>query len=378
MSGLFIDEPTVQLRRSSENTRNTEIAEKQSQIESQICDRMINDFSIYSSPLLNCATELLGITMTLPRQGPPRDIGLFRQKLLDSIAVFREKGMQLDYHPNIIEKTCYIFCAVLDEMILYTSWGDACQWENKSLLSSVFSQRNGGEVFFVLLEKSSQQPAKLIDFIELQYILLMLGFKGRFRYGDENELNQVKSDTYSLIHRYRASEDFPVLSIPKLITQEQPWNFINLNKIFLIFILSLIFIFSLTEYWYKNRSQQILQKTEAAVLLETGQAEKNYLYASTNEDLGIHIPKRDEKEIEREKKEKQEWDLLLSLLNEEKDADLLIIDLKKQGYLPLTRKANNGIEIYMRVHGDIQKINKLKKELNARFGFSATIRRVSE
>ncbi len=49
---------------------------------------------------------------------------------------------------------------------------------------------------FVLLDKASQQPNKLVDFIELQYVLLALGFKGRFRHEDESQLHDITARAY--------------------------------------------------------------------------------------------------------------------------------------------------------------------------------------
>lgn len=84
---------------------------------------MIDNLSVYNSSLLNSATELFAILVTLSRQGEPRDINRFRQRLLDEISVFRQRGAHLEYHPSIIEKSCFVLCAAFDEAILYTQWG---------------------------------------------------------------------------------------------------------------------------------------------------------------------------------------------------------------------------------------------------------------
>ena len=168
MSELFNDEATIELRHTKEKIpakkKNAELKD----IDLLGAEWLIDNLSVYNSSLLNSATELFAILVTLSRQGEPRDINRFRQRLLDEISVFRQRGAHLEYHPSIIEKSCFVLCAAFDEAILYTQWGESARWENHSLLSKVFSQRNGGEAFFTLLDKASQQPAKLVDFLELQ------------------------------------------------------------------------------------------------------------------------------------------------------------------------------------------------------------------
>lgn len=377
MSELFYDEATIQIRRSSENPLKMEKVEKQSQVELFGSEHLIEDLAIYGSPLLNAATGLLGILMTLPRQGTPRDIDRFRQKLLDAIGAFRQQGQYLDYHPNVIEKSCFVFCAAFDELILYTSWGEHSQWENKSLLSSVFSQRNGGEVFFVLLEKANLQASKLVDFIELQYVLLMLGFKGRYRNEDESKLHQIKSDAYTLIRRYRTESEFPVPQTPKLIKTELPWHLLSLDKLLVIVLFILMCTYGVSEYWYKNRSQQILQQFGNDYLSDFDHNGKvvDLFYLSSDADIGVK-PSKKKDVISTQKDNLPSWDILLAAFNHPEDAKSMEKEVKQSGYEVLSRKTKHGVELYIRTKGDIQKINIFKNELDVRFGLNVMIKRV--
>ncbi|MDK7178427.1 type IVB secretion system protein IcmH/DotU, partial [Micrococcus luteus] len=78
----------------------------------------------------------------------------------------------------------YCLCTALDEACALTPWGGHGQWSGKSLLVTFHNETWGGEKFFQLLAKLSQNPSTHIDLLELLYFCLMLGFEGRYRVMD--------------------------------------------------------------------------------------------------------------------------------------------------------------------------------------------------
>ncbi|AZL84504.1 hypothetical protein EIJ81_07670 [Aliivibrio salmonicida] len=371
MSELFNDEATIELRHTKEKIpakkKNAELKD----IDLLGAEWLIDNLSVYNSSLLNSATELFAILVTLSRQGEPRDINRFRQRLLDEISVFRQRGAHLEYHPSIIEKSCFVLCAAFDEAILYTQWGESARWENHSLLSKVFSQRNGGEAFFTLLDKASQQPAKLVDFLELQYVLLMLGFKGRFRHDNENVLHEIQSNVYSIIRHYRSESVLPVPKIPELIEGKQPWLMLSMSKTLVIAFFITIIVYGASEYWYFNRSQPILAQFNAINTSSVGKKNnKELINISSGSDIGKIVDNR-----KQELKETLQWEVVLAAFTRSLDAVRLVSELQQAGYEPFTRETDHGVELYIRAGDNLSVIRKLKNELNIRFDLNATIKR---
>ncbi|EGR1074630.1 DotU family type IV/VI secretion system protein [Vibrio cholerae] len=379
MNGLFNEEPTLVLSRADgkQQAANSSGAFKRADLIGS--DKLIDNFDVYSSPLLNAATELLGTLVTLPRQGAPRDIDLFRQRLLDAIGTFKQRGIYLEYHPSVVEKSCFVICAAFDEAILYTPWGKAARWENHSLLSKVFLQRNGGEVFFQLLDNARQQPSKLIDFIELQYLLLMLGFQGRYRFSDENLLQEVKSDIYSIICHYRKDVTLPVPQTPELIQGKQPLHILKTGKILTLILFAVLGSYGMSEYWYYNRSQSILETFSSIEPLDSTfkNIKQDLIYLSTDSDLGIIEPVVVQDTINPIAVEvnKLTWEILLAVFSTSSDATRLVSELEPAGYEIALRETENGIEVLLKAGDHLPTIRKLKNELNVRFGLNATIRR---
>lgn len=342
-------------------------------------EQLFEHMAVYGSPLLNAAKELIGILVTIRRQGAPKDINRFRQKLLDSIEAFRLQGLHLEYHPSVIEKSCFVLCAAFDEAVLYTSWGERARWENHSLLSTVFSQRNGGEAFFVLLEKASQQPKKLVDFIELQYLLLSLGFKGRYRHEDESRLLEITSQAYVLIRHYRIESEFQVPKTPSLIKGKQPWLMISMGKTLALAALVLAMGYGASEYWYNTRSQPILAQFTSIDMSGISLKKKTdeLIYVSTDADLHDSAQSHEDnaKNIPHRLVKDTRWEIVLAVFSKSGDAVRLSSELNKAGYDTYTREGADGVELYVNASNNLATVRKLKNELNVRFGLNATIRR---
>lgn len=380
MSGLFKEEPTIVIKRNGPQLATEKVDVQQAAAELSGIERLIESFAVYGNPLLNAATELLGTLVTLPRQTNPRDIERFRQRLLDAIVSFRQRGLYLDYHPSIVEKSCFVLCAAFDEAILYTDWGEKERWENHSLLSKVFSQRNGGEAFFVLLDKASQQPAKLVDFIELQYVLLMLGFKGRYRHEDEHQLHEIKSDVYAVIRHYRSESVLPVPKTPDLIAGKQPWRMLSFSKMIGLAVLVMACGYGASEYWYSNRSQPILQQFSAIDMsgVSLKQENRELIYISTDADIGEEPQANVQNTEFTPKAATIQWEIVLAVFTSSTDAVRMASDLQQAGYETFSRETEHGVELFLRAGDNLSVIRKLKNELNVRFGLNATIRRTKK
>ncbi|WP_206197454.1 type IVB secretion system protein IcmH/DotU, partial [Pseudomonas viridiflava] len=75
----------------------------------------------------------------------------------------------------------YVLCTVLDEAVLTTAWGSSSNWSTMSLLSHFHQETFGGEKFFQLLERLGSNPARHLHLLELMYLCLALGLKGKYR-----------------------------------------------------------------------------------------------------------------------------------------------------------------------------------------------------
>ena len=375
MTLLFNEQPTISIRRSN-SPRKAVKTSSEVQLDLRGSEKLIAQLANYNNPILKECSELLGILASVERQTSPLDINAFRQQLLDGIADFKRKGLFLDYHPSVIEKVCFILCAAFDELILYTSWGEVARWENHSLLSKVFSQRNGGEVFFQLLEQAGRQPAKLVDFLELQYVLIMLGFLGKYRHDNRQKMNELQSELYSTILHYGSES---ILEPPAPISMPEttsPWRFISAVKLSWIGVLLIISTYCFSEFWYDQRSQSTLMAFSSLDMAGFINSTNNndLIYTSTPEDLDIEV--QEAVSVEPTALiDTISWNIVVASFATKASAARLEKDIQAIGYKVVLNEVPTGVELFIPNNRDLAKAKLLKNEINARFGLNAVIRR---
>jgi type VI secretion system protein ImpK len=96
------------------------------------------------------------------------------------------------------------------------------------LQEELFGIHMAGEVFFQNLDKllSRQDSADLADILEVHYLCLLLGFRGRYSIGGKAELNLVMSATADRIRRIRGVSPDPFIETaePEVVrVAEDPW-----------------------------------------------------------------------------------------------------------------------------------------------------------
>jgi len=157
------------------------------------------------NPLVNAASTLLAVfCKTREALSHPNVAGLHRQ-LEHELNVFDSKAREAGIKPEIILSARYILCTILDEAVLNTPWGADSAWNQRTLLSHFHNETAGGEKFFMIVEKMRLTSAENIDFIELSYICISLGFEGKYRVvtrGREH-LEQIRDDLFLVIRSHR-------------------------------------------------------------------------------------------------------------------------------------------------------------------------------
>ncbi|EPU3407231.1 type VI secretion system protein TssL, long form [Vibrio vulnificus] len=112
----------------------------------------------------------------------------FVQKMRDYENRLRLQGA----NSKQIDIARYCLCCAIDEAVLNTEWGSQSVWGHNSLLSTFYSNTQGGEQFFIHLDESLAEPNKHLDLLEVMYICMSLGFLGQFRVR-ENGIEQHRS-----------------------------------------------------------------------------------------------------------------------------------------------------------------------------------------
>ena len=148
-------------------------------------DAALRAFGQSSNRLVAASSDLIGLVTVLHRIDDFGAVGTTRAEIGRAIIDLKYAVVRLDYPPSVAENLCLLFAIVIDEFILTSKWGRDSGWENLTLVADLFGLRDGGDRFYEVADRALMQPRALREFIELVYIFLKLGYRGRFQPGDD-------------------------------------------------------------------------------------------------------------------------------------------------------------------------------------------------
>jgi type VI secretion system protein ImpK len=153
-----------------------------------------------ASPVLLLAGQLRG---TL--SGP--EVGGLRRHALEEIRRFEQRARGASITMEVVGAARYALCACVDEAVLSTPWGAHSEWAQQTLLVALHREAWGGEKFFEMLDKISNDPERHIDLMELQYLCIALGFAGKYHAMPQGQahLADVQQSLYRKIRDFRGT-----------------------------------------------------------------------------------------------------------------------------------------------------------------------------
>jgi type VI secretion system protein ImpK len=137
------------------------------------------------------------------------DVESLRARVLETVKAFESKTRELGASPESAYAGRYALCALIDEMVLGTPWGSDSVWNEQSLLATLHNETRGGEKFFQILNRMSEDPGRNIDLLELLYVCLCLGFRGKYGVIQNGhvELAQIEHRLYTTIRSQRGTPE---------------------------------------------------------------------------------------------------------------------------------------------------------------------------
>lgn len=221
---------------------------------------------MHENHLVSAAMPLLLLLIKFKNTLTHPNVSELRRQALGEISAFETRAKNAECSPRLILAARYCLCTAIDEVVLLTPWGNESTWAQQSLLSIVHQETWGGERFFIILEKMAENPQQNLFLLELLYLILSLGFEGKY-YNQENTVHdEIRHKLYRLIRTHR--EEPSCLLSPSLThlgkkTPMSPiikkWQ-IALAAAGLIFIS--FFIFNLATYFSARKTLQELNNEE--------------------------------------------------------------------------------------------------------------------
>ena len=137
-----------------------------------------------------CA-DLLTFIQTSRKAADPGEYEPFRAKAEGLVSAMEQRARESDVPGPLIEQAKFALVGFLDETILQSNWALRDVWAGNPLQLQYFNEFNAGEEFYTKLEglRNADDPKKL-DVLEVYFLCLALGFKGK--YADLKGMEKIK------------------------------------------------------------------------------------------------------------------------------------------------------------------------------------------
>ena len=173
-----------------------------------ISDAVRASIGLGLNPLVQAAIPLLLLAGQLrSASSSPMDVGGLRRHVLEEIRRFEDQARAAGERNEIVLAARYALCAALDEAVLSTPWGAQSEGAQPPVLVALHREAWGGEKFFEMLNRIMGDPARHLDLLELQYLILSLGFTGKYQMLERGheQLADLQRDISRTIHKLRGS-----------------------------------------------------------------------------------------------------------------------------------------------------------------------------
>lgn len=151
------------------------------------------------NPLVDAAAELLELAVYLRAQVKPMDVERLQDNVKMLLRDFETRARTEATDVNEVGLAHYALCATIDDVILASRWGFEAGWQRNTLVSNLHGEVTGGEKFFDIVQQVQSSPARARNLLELTYICISLGFRGRYR-RDTQGLGELENIRESLFH----------------------------------------------------------------------------------------------------------------------------------------------------------------------------------
>lgn len=160
---------------------------------------------ISNNLLLASAMPLLAFIQNIKNAEYCEDINKLQMNLISQFEQFERDVQLFGYDQRTMLAARYCLCTALDEAVLNTEWGINSMWVQKSLLAVLHNETSGGQRFYIILKKLSENAESNLDALELLYFILSLGFEGRY-YNDSVKCELVRDNLFQTITTYKTIE----------------------------------------------------------------------------------------------------------------------------------------------------------------------------
>ncbi len=158
--------------------------------------------------LADIASDCLILILQLRATNNYGDPALLLNHVNDMFENFERKARTEAIDNEKVNLAKFALIAFLDETIISSSWDQKETWLTEPLQLKLFDTFNAGEEFFDNLNKLKQRISANKDVLEIYFLCLTLGFKGKYQLQSPENLRRIIDDLNMELHpeMYKVAE----------------------------------------------------------------------------------------------------------------------------------------------------------------------------
>jgi type VI secretion system protein ImpK len=171
-----------------------------------------NDLVTFAAPVFDLILRL--------QAGIIKPSNELRPKIKSLLDDFDRRAERYRFNHKIVQVSKFALAAFVDETVLTGDFFLKEEWEKFPLQLEYFGEQLAGNKFFEKLEAMIRQIDQTADAVEIYYVCMLLGFKGRYAVYEQEKLLSIMQRTADAL--VKAGKITKVELSPHWLANDQP------------------------------------------------------------------------------------------------------------------------------------------------------------
>ena len=143
------------------------------------------------------ASDFLILILQLRANKEFGELLILKERIQNLLDQFEREARCTGIDSENIQMTRFALVAFTDETILGSDWEYRDDWQAEPLQLKLYNSYNAGEEFFTRLNQLRLHTRENADALELYYLCLSLGFKGKFQLHSPEQVRRITEELYN-------------------------------------------------------------------------------------------------------------------------------------------------------------------------------------
>lgn len=171
-----------------------------------------NDLVTFAGPIFDLILRL--------KAGIVAPSNALRPQVASMLEDFDKRAERYRFNHKIVQVSKFALAAFVDETVLTNNFPLRDEWEKYALQLELFGEQLAGNKFFEKLDSMLKQIEVTQDAVEIYYICMLLGFKGRYQVYEQEKLLSIMQETANAL--VKVGKIKPVDLAPNWLAVDQP------------------------------------------------------------------------------------------------------------------------------------------------------------